>query len=948
MPDYRDIVKQLISGPESNNSHYDSSGRLIKNKMGSSALGKYQIINDTWNRLSSKYRKKSGRPLDRSSTSDHEIAMDLLLDENAGRLKSMGVPVNAVTLYGMHVKGSSWVKKAITNPNAPIGSAFTQDEISKNPTYLGKSNKTLGDTMRVLTSKINDSAKKLNIPAQANPIKNSKAYNMDETQQQYVNFRKELSAAKQKYSGTELDKVQSNIVKKYKDQGLVPAFNELQGRINNERVRSYRSKAEGTFNLANNLGSILQGDTGKRYTDSVGFEYEIKNKKTFIPRDSKIPLGRFSEQELKTFEEISGKKVDKKSGGIPTSYFLKTIQNNLKTYTGENINLINNDNSRGKDLMFEGTKETNNVSLSKPHSNISTNVYIGNPKNKEGGFTGMFDSSYEKRNFQYNPETMKPQTLNAIDYDSDTWDVSPDELNTDISTDSGFQSTPPVEYSPTSYNPQKLSYYQTPDSKKENDRYKELLNKKVAERTPAENEELKRLSENKQSTDGMNTMMRAFQDADAPQQYSYDPSTFKPNIPVDQMATAMFGIISGSAMADNELKMRDEQVSAAYMSYASELQRLSEIGLKPEDEAYAKRMLSESYSSGVDQIVRASNGNRNLVLGNLGRVDYQKQQGLLQIAMADAQASNEAFYKYGEAMKYISEFDANRDITNNERKYQNDMQQRQVGAQLMSQGWKSLMDGIQYYQDNKPGSANHAYKSYMMQSMFKFDPDKKDDGSGTEPGTKSYWDKQQKDNMVRYLQNKDMADQYFSMSQDKQQMFNQVANEKGWGEDTKGFLNYISKNDVSGLWNIDKYDEAKQNGDYSQMFSPTDAQKQDVKYVNKEIPQPDKMFSVSENELSPVNNPKDSSVILNNSFKAPSINFDLLPNSVNAPKNNSIGSDLFKNIEMQANQNKQLKAEAESFLSNQQSVVSSILQDQRNTDNELSKIDNFRRNILLQ
>ena len=236
--------------------------------------------------------------------------------------------------------------------------------------------------------------------------------------------------------------------------------------------------------------------------------------------------------------------------------------------------------------------------------------------------------------------------------------------------------------------------------------------------------------------------------------------------------------------------MRDEQVSAAYKNYTSELARLSQIGLKPEEEAYAKRMLTESYNSGLEQIVNASNGNRNIVLANLGRLDYQKQAGLLDIAFKDSQAKSEAFYKYGEAVKYINEFDANRDVANNERLYANAIRTKETGGALMAAGWKNLWDNIEYVRDNKPGSVNHAYRSFMYRTMFNVDPNLKDDGTGNTPYTVSWDEKLRKENAKKHADLFGAAKLYKNMSEENKKVVNTFA-EKAGGFDNEKTRNFI-------------------------------------------------------------------------------------------------------------------------------------------------------------
>lgn len=212
----------------------------------------------------------------------------------------------------------------------------------------------------------------------------------------------------------------------------------------------------------------------------------------------------------------------------------------------------------------------------------------------------------------------------------------------------------------------------------------------------------------------------------------------KDNFPYADMFMQAAGTIAGLSMANQKINYRDEQVNDDFRNYTAELSKLSKMGLRPEEEAYAKRMLTEAYQGSVDRVVSASNGNRNSVLGNLGRVDQQRNEGLMNLALADAQAKNESLHKYGEAMKYINEFDARRDIANNERKYQNIVATKQAGSELAGASMSAFIDSIHNYQDNKPGSWNDAYKSHMSRRFFGVDTTLKDDGTGNTPYTASW------------------------------------------------------------------------------------------------------------------------------------------------------------------------------------------------------------------
>lgn len=247
---------------------------------------------------------------------------------------------------------------------------------------------------------------------------------------------------------------------------------------------------------------------------------------------------------------------------------------------------------------------------------------------------------------------------------------------------------------------------------------------------------------------------------------------FKDNFPWAQVLGNAAGAFAGMAMADKKIPMRDEQVSDAFRNYAAELKKLSEIGLRPEEEAYAKRMITESYTGSIDQLVKASGGARNLVLGNLGRIDAQKNKSLIELAVADASAKTQALYKYGEAMQYINDFDARRDIANNERKYKNVLMTKEAGAELAQAGFAGLIDSLNEYRDNKPGSINHLRRSKFSMEHFGYDYQLKDDKTGTKKGTYS-WMLKKYENLAKIAtERNEVADIYWKLDDEGKKQLN--------------------------------------------------------------------------------------------------------------------------------------------------------------------------------
>lgn len=300
----------------------------------------------------------------------------------------------------------------------------------------------------------------------------------------------------------------------------------------------------------------------------------------------------------------------------------------------------------------------------------------------------------------------------------------------------------------------------------------------------------------------------------------YNPETQKVgDLPISEIASSLFGIVNGNQMANTDLPERDEEVSGLFKNYTAEIRRLSEIGLKPEEEAYAKNMLADSYQASLDMIQRASNGNRNVVLGNLGRLDYQNQKGLMDLMIADSRAKTEALFKYGEAVKYISEKDSARDIANNEREYQNAMLTKRAGAELSSQAWGNLMDNIQYYKENKPGSANHMLKTHLIRNSFGVDYNETDPTNYYHPD--NFRKKQQaleeygkKVTTTRdMLRGLDKEDQYYFADYIKKSGYDYN------NPNTIGFLGYLDQNrGQRGAMDLTKMDQAITNNDFGLLF----------------------------------------------------------------------------------------------------------------------------------
>jgi len=123
---------------------------------------------------------------------------------------------------------------------------------------------------------------------------------------------------------------------------------------------------------------------------------------------------------------------------------------------------------------------------------------------------------------------------------------------------------------------------------------------------------------------------------------SYDKNNYKKEIPFEPLM-GLAVALSGKSKMNTEIPLHNETINQGFLNYMADLNKISKTGLPPEVEAASKSKINEVYKLGIDNIVRASAGNRNLVLGNLGQLDAGKMQALTDLSLADYEAKNKAF-----------------------------------------------------------------------------------------------------------------------------------------------------------------------------------------------------------------------------------------------------------------------------------------------------------------
>ena len=227
--------------------------------------------------------------------------------------------------------------------------------------------------------------------------------------------------------------------------------------------------------------------------------------------------------------------------------------------------------------------------------------------------------------------------------------------------------------------------------------------------------------------------------ADEPNQiktndFSYNPENYKKDLPLEAISMAALGL-KGLAGSDPKIPLMDEKIDSSLLAYLEENKRLSKLGLPPELEAKAKRELADSTHAGIEMITRASRGDRNLILGNIGALDYNKQKAIIDLNIADLEARDRAFQRYGETLKYIDDFQKKQNAANYNIKLQQILEDKNANTQLANSAFANLINEIQYQKENGPGSANDMLRKTLEYELNGEISGHPNDGT---PGSKIY------------------------------------------------------------------------------------------------------------------------------------------------------------------------------------------------------------------
>lgn len=118
----------------------ESGGNDLARNPSSTATGRYQFTEGTWNGLARKYPNLGLTPNGRTDPAQQERAMQAFTRDNAQALTAAGIPINPQTLYGAHFLGAfgftSFARGAANNPGAPAINFVGSDAARANRTVF--------------------------------------------------------------------------------------------------------------------------------------------------------------------------------------------------------------------------------------------------------------------------------------------------------------------------------------------------------------------------------------------------------------------------------------------------------------------------------------------------------------------------------------------------------------------------------------------------------------------------------------------------------------------------------------------------------------------------------------------------------------------------------------------------------------------------------------------
>jgi len=194
------------------------------------------------------------------------------------------------------------------------------------------------------------------------------------------------------------------------------------------------------------------------------------------------------------------------------------------------------------------------------------------------------------------------------------------------------------------------------------------------------------------------------------------------------LATGAIGL--SKAMKEVDIP-KDPKLGPAFQQRLEESKRMAQQGLTPSELAKAHNDLDSSYSTGIENIVRGSAGNRAQFLAGLGGLDVARQSALMDISVADAKMRRDNQGTYDDMMMINEKHEVSRESKYKEAKYESDLANKSSASAMAGAGLTMLSESIG---DRHLNQLRKMQTKKMMEDMGYTEPVKGKDESVDKEG----------------------------------------------------------------------------------------------------------------------------------------------------------------------------------------------------------------------
>ncbi len=160
------------------------------------------------------------------------------------------------------------------------------------------------------------------------------------------------------------------------------------------------------------------------------------------------------------------------------------------------------------------------------------------------------------------------------------------------------------------------------------------------------------------------------------------------------VASALIGAKALKAANEPQAEIDMPELSDAFNAELYQQEQLSKRGFSPDQEAAARKQISDSYALGIENAVRGTAGDRAKLLAMSGVLDSQRQAALLDFAAKDDAAMQANKEQFNRTLMFKEKFDINNAQQMRNEKMQEINNRYSTNQQLAASAFKYAMDNV--------------------------------------------------------------------------------------------------------------------------------------------------------------------------------------------------------------------------------------------------------------